>query len=815
MNRLLTSTSLFLAACLFTSAVAVAQTGNTAINNGIVSVTWNAAEKTITLEQLDLSGVFATMALPQGETVAVTQVSAPAGFRGQPVQGNALTVRGANGDVEAIFTLFPRNPFVQVTRVLNERMFAEGHVRDLPFPQIELQMPTENLVTLGTAGLRAVDGHRGSYMFLAAANPANRNGVVTGWVTSDRGSGVIFSGKNDAGKAVIRPVLEYGRLLPPRNFNNAEQTATETLVIGWFDDARLGLERYAQQVARAYQIQLINPPPAGFCTWYADGGFGRAANENSIRVLTDFAVEHLVPFGFNFVQIDDGWQDGVRFANSGPARLFRQVYRGTGEIRGRATYPSGMRGAADHIRSKEMMAGIWILPFSATPEDGYWDESFFVRSGITEEVNAQGVSARFPFRGPFLHVEGEPYRTRWTGVSLDMTKPAVREYLRDTIALMANEWNFNYFKLDGFNAALGVENIYQTPHGEYRADDLGEPIFYNPEITPVTAHRLGLEAVREGAGPDAFILGCNISQNMRSMGASYGLVDAMRIGPDNGSSWNTLLRGPWHGSNRYFYNGRVWWNDPDPVYVRNSMPLAHAILNASWVSISGQLYVSSDGLPNLSEERIDILRRTLRPHGLTSVRPVDFFCEDFPRIWHLTTRPGTAQPGIGQPGTGGFGGGRPGGAGAGMGAARPAFDIVAFYNWDNTHSVTIETTPSWIGLPEATEYAAFDYWGNEFFGTFSDTLTVELPPGSCLVLAIQPIQTHPILLSTSQHVTQGIVDVVSVSWNEETRTLSGVSRVIANDPYELRIYCPTEMEIIRKTFLPTESSDSFEWSVHF
>lgn len=786
MNRLLVLTFLFFVACLLTSSVAVSQN----INNGIVSATWNATQKTVTFDQ---SGAFAAIALPQGHTATVAQLPAPvaAGFRGQPSQGRVLTVKSENGDIEAIFTIFDRSPFVQVTMVLNESMFKDGPIKTLEFPQVELQIPSENLMTLGTAGLRAIDGHRGSYMFLAAANPENRNGVVTGWVTSQKGSGIIFSEKNADGKAIFRPVLEYGKLMPPKDFDNTDQTATETFVIGWFDDCRLGLERYAQQVARTYQIQLPNPPPAGYCTWYAESPYRGAASETYIRTLTDAAAEKLAPFGFNFVQIDDGWQDGVHAdPRNGPRKNFLRVNP-------RGPYPNGMRPSADHIRSKGMMAGIWLLPFAGEPADPHWDHSLFAKSGVNEEVNAQGRSVRFAFRNHLVHRIGEPYQTRWTGATVDMTNPAAQEYLYKTIEQLAKDWNYNYFKLDGFNAALGVENIYDTRNGEYRADDLGEPIFHNPEITPVAAHRLGLETVRRAAGKDAFILGCNVSQNMRSMGASYGLVDAMRIGPDNGASWSSLLRGPWHGSNRYFYNGRVWWNDPDPVYVKDSMPVEHARTIATWVSISGQLYVFSDWILYLSEERLNILRRTMRPHGLTAARPIDFFSEDFPKIWHLTTRPSMDRVG-----------GRPA-------PQRPAFDIVAFYNWDSTNPTKIETTASWIGLPEAEEYVAFDFWNDKLFGTFTDKLSVEVPAGSCLVLAVQPVQTHPILLSTSQHVTQGIVDVVSISWDAGTRTLSGVSRVIANDPYELRVYDSTTEEIRRVMFQPTEDSDAFEWMVEF
>ncbi len=68
--------------------------------------------------------------------------------------------------------------------------------------------------------------------------------------------------------------------------------------------------------------------------------------------------------------------------------------------------------------------------------------------------------------------------------------------------------------------------------------------------------------------PDVFILGCNVAQNMRVLGGSFGLVDAMRIGPDNGRSWSAIWCGPFSGSNTYFLHGCVWYSDPDSISVR-------------------------------------------------------------------------------------------------------------------------------------------------------------------------------------------------------------------------------------------------------
>jgi hypothetical protein len=49
-------------------------------------------------------------------------------------------------------------------------------------------------------------------------------------------------------------------------------------------------------------------------------------------------------------------------------------------------------------------------------------------------------------------------------------------------------------------------------------------------------------------------------------------------------------------------------------------------------------------------------------------------------------------------------------------------------------------------------------------------------------------------VSTSRHITQGIVDVVEQRWNSQRKILSGKSKVVGSDPYELRIFAPTDGE---------------------
>ena len=93
----------------------------------------------------------------------------------------------------------------------------------------------------------------------------------------------------------------------------------------------------------------------------------------------------------------------------------------------------------------------------------------------------------------------------------------------------------------------------------------------------------------------------------------------MRIGPDNAGDWASwAAASPVFGSRNYFLNGRVWYNDPDPNYVRPKLTLDEARTAASWTAISGQLYTNGDWIPGLPSDRIEIIKRTVAPHGKTA-----------------------------------------------------------------------------------------------------------------------------------------------------------------------------------------------------
>jgi hypothetical protein len=355
-----------------------------------------------------------------------------------------------------------------------------------------------------------------------------------------------------------------------------------------------------------------------------------------------------------------------------------------------------------------------------------------------------------------------------------MSHPGAREYLRDNIRRFAADWGYQYFKMDGLWTGTATKQIYVNTG--YKDDGIGDAVLHNPEKTNIEAFRDGLKLVREAAGNNVFLLGCCAPQNMRSYGGAFGLLDAMRIGPDNGASWNALLRGPTFGSRHYFLHGRVWYNDPDPVYVRTNVPLKEAQAICSWAALSGQLNLSSEWLPGLPQERLDILKRTLLGHGLLP-RPVDLFEEAVPRIWLLTDqRPSQRR------------------------------DVIGLFNWSNQQTA-FDVPLKQLGLAGDTEYVGFDFWANAPVPAMKGRLQITLPAQSCRVLAVRPRQERPQLISTSRHVTQGIVDVMEEKWDEAGSVLSGRSKIVAGDPCELRIALPAGGKSWKVTSVDLSSKD--------
>jgi len=634
--------------------------------------------------------------------------------------GRTIVERDAFG-ITITLTLYEGLPFVCFGMTVHNAWDAPLVINELEPVALQLDLGRDPaaLNILGCDGLTPATETRNSYTFVAVADPEDRAGVVCGWLTQHRGSGTVKAELEDGQVCLVGEANYGGKLvvLPSGTVQG------ETLAVGYFTDALVGLEAYADAIATANRITLP-PVPSGYCTWYHAG----AASEARMARLAQFCVDDMRGFGFDIVQIDDGWQRGVP-----PNRRDFTDHRVDGP------YPSGMKTTADTLAGQGFRAGLWLIPFG-------WDHTAPALADHPEW---------------FVHrPDGSIFTVDWGGDCLDMSHPGARAFLDGLVRRMTREWGYTYLKIDGLWTGMAVKLLYPEP--TYRLDGLGEAVFHDSTKTNVEVYRDGLRLVREAAGDGVYILGCNIAQNMRTLGASMGLVDGMRVGRDIGADWAAILPSAQIGTHLYFLHGKVWNNDPDCLMVRRPLTLDQARAWGSWIGVSGQMNLVSEWLPKLPPERLDVVKRTMPNHQRLG-RPIDLFEAPMPRIWHLEIQ----QAGV-------------------------RWDVLGLFNWDVDEPAEITVDLAEIGRPAGADdpYLGYDYWENEFIPPFTGRRTFRLRPSSCRVVTLHRQLDRPQLVGTSRHVTQGAVDLVAVAWDDDAKILRGTSRVVARDPYELRIATP-------------------------
>jgi hypothetical protein len=612
------------------------------------------------------------------------------------------------------------SPFTTYRRELHNSGTTAREVRMIEFVhEVPLTGIAKDYRTLGVDGLKGADSPDSSYLFLALAKPDASAGTVAGWITQERGSGSVHCKPGDNGLSITGR-LEFGRLI----IKPGEKVVTDAFVMGSFADARLGLEGYADLIAKTNQIKLPKIPN-GYCTWYSSP-HGAAANENAMKELAAFSGKELTKFGFDTILIDDQWQGpGIAkggIMGSGPSGNFtRHDPNGP--------YPAGMKANAVQLSAQGIRPGLWFTPFSWDPRDPLFKEhqDWFVKKA-----------------------DGSLYEVLWAGWCLDMTHPDARKFLAGSVRRLTRDWGYRYLKPDAMWCGLAAKCTY--PGTAYVEEGFGDAVFHDPGMTNIDAYRAGIRTMREAAGPDTYIAACNVAQNFRSMGGAIGLVDAMRIGPDTGADWGAIQPNFHLGSRLYFLHNRVWHNDPDCLMLREPLTLTQARSFASWIALTGSLNMVSEWLPGLPAERLDCLKRSIPNTGLCG-RPLDLF-ENMPaRVWQMSD--GKRQ-------------------------------VVGLFNWDAGKTATATAKLDQLGFKATDgEFIGLDYWSGKLVPIRLGAVSAELPPSGCSVIAVARILDRPQLLGTSRHITQCFVDVGDDRWNDNQ--LSGTCKLVGGDPTELRI----------------------------
>ena len=459
--------------------------------------------------------------------------------------------------------------------------------------------------------------------------------------------------------------------------------------LGLDDADPLGV--YLDAVARENAAITGAPILSGWCSWYQYYDKVTAQDvQSNLNAVT--ALHPTLPL--TLFQIDDGYE-----THAGDWSSFRP------------TFPQGVAPLAEAIRQAGMTPGLWMAPFLVHPRARLASDhpEFLLRNLAGRPVNAGFV---------------------WNTLTraLDLTHPGALDYACQAVTTAVHTWGFSFLKLDFLYAgALAGQHT-------------------DPRLTRAQILRRGLEALREAAGPEAYLLGCGVP-----LGSAIGLVQAMRIGEDVSGDWNPryfgtslpfrdewampsarnallniLTRAPLHA--------RWWVNDPDCLLVRTGTRLTLAEIHsmATAIALTGGSLLLSDDLTHLDEERLD-LARSLTPVIGKPARLLDWF--DTPNPCHLRVD---------------------------LSGPAGAWHLLGLFNWSN-QAQPLALDLREFDLPVSGSYWAYSHWEQQIYSVEDGKITLNsdqaglIPPhGAALIAVRAKTPQAPQFLGSSLTLSQGL-----------------------------------------------------------
>jgi hypothetical protein len=369
-------------------------------------------------------------------------------------------------------------------------------------------------------------------------------------------------------------------------------------------EAALAQLRAELVAAHAHDDFTPKRPPGGWFSW---NQLFTGVDAAAVLGQLDTIQQALLPAGLPLVEIDDGWEIAW------------------GDWRDNAKFPQGLPALATEIRSRGLVAGVWLAPFlvDVTSPAGGSDPSLFVRGpdGMPLVHTSSGIPNHF--------------------YVLDGTNPAAMAIATDHIRRLA-AGGFTFFKLDF---------LYAGALAGRRSQD----------VTGVEALREGLRLIRQAAGPDAILNLCGAP-----ILPVIGRGDSLRVGADSafaGFDAKFMMVG---GATRSLAaRTHLWplvWPDPDQAQVRPPLTLDEARVSAVAAALAGAPYGLGDDLTKLDAARralaldpvvLDLAGAAapatpdgimVEPAGAIALSPLleNGFVTPPPSTFHATGKSGTA-----------------------------------------------------------------------------------------------------------------------------------------------------------------------------
>jgi len=239
---------------------------------------------------------------------------------------------------------------------------------------------------------------------------------------------------------------------------------------------------------------------AGWISWFA---FFNKVTEQDMMKTADVVAEVLKPYGFEYFQMDDGYQ-----RKNGTPEFW---------LTPKETFPRGLKFLSEYITGKGLKPGIWTATNFHDSAYAFSHPDFFVRAA-----------------------DGKPAFGNWIRYVPDGSNPAVLETLVKPLYRGLKEQGWQYFKVDALR------------HLRYEGYNANTAHFKSRGIDRVETFRRYAQTIRDEIGRETFMLGCwGIRPEL------VGIIDGCRIG-DDGFSYAGL-------SQYNSFNNVVWRNDPDHI----------------------------------------------------------------------------------------------------------------------------------------------------------------------------------------------------------------------------------------------------------
>lgn len=454
-------------------------------------------------------------------------------------------------------------------------------------------------------------------------------------------------------------------------------------------------------------------PPAGWMTWYA---VQFDAGEDTVMTNAKWQAEHLFDFGANVLWVDWEWYHG-NFSGIGKPDV--DTFHPDS-----VSYPQGLKKVADNLKKLGLTPALWV-GFTNDPTKNEFIED-----------NPEAVLLQKP---------------SWCGqYFFDLSNPDyINEFVPKSFKQVL-DWGYQALKWD----CLPITIEYHEKYHDLMKDS---------DKTTEEVMREAIQAARNVVGPDFYMLSCS-GRTTRDILMSSDIFDAARIGGDI-FRWKEFIDQCVKRVMKFYrYHNVLIYNDPDNVVLRSKFnTYDQAVSRLSFVSLMGLPITIGDQFSDLSDDRIELLRRGLPP---IDAHPMD--------IRDNTTDDPVVRINL---------------------AIERSFERWNVVDVLNTSEEAADITLNLnddVHLPTGC-YLVYDYWEKKYLGEFEQAVSLQLRPCASKVLGIRKKLGHPQLLSTSRHITQGATDIEKMTWVPEKMTLSAVSNVVKGDPYTVTLYIPEDL----------------------